>query len=316
MTVEKPIKNHNMKYLNKFNHLSEARMPGGRRETTNIEKEEAIDFTKYFKISEESIEDRCVEMIDKGFKMTIRRGFIDDVGNRTDQPTRSSGTTDGTISFYPIYDVTFNKKLIEDHEERPHGHEGDEGYRYDGGLYHDNISVLDAFQTVLHRLKGLPVLNVVYYISNTIYAIRIVGRKKAIKKEEAGFDMREFIDSINKYSETLGHNLNFQSDGYSNGDKCSIAFKAYNYGGYTRNEVDDMMDNTDPTNFDNRNKLDVLRKPIEDFIKPYQKFLDVTIDYDWSPDDVYTKKVKTGFMKSVNKTLKIYTVEFDFKKKS
>lgn len=256
-----------------------------------------------FKLTNEDIEDICLEMIDSGFTIRISKIWMNN-GVRSKEPLKSKSI--------PVYEIELDKP-----EEKCSVDKN----RWNGSLYLDEPPTLKMFMSILRRFEsyGKPY----YFIRNCQYFISLYLDEV---ETETGFDFNIFNQEMSHWFDTLRYNYGHlgsdplknlfylydkfsYSEGFSSGEQCV-------YGITTKIDKTEIRSILDESNQDMNNKelyndfINLFNKKIS----KYSKYINVTIGYELVNTYKYTKK--TGIFSKKELRYSLYAIVFKMKQKS
>jgi hypothetical protein len=251
---------------------------------------EAFD-DSHFIISDEDIQDICMEMTDLGYKLTIDKKYINRGKDRsiTKEPLTENAS--------PIYEVELYKQSSEENESKPTEY-------WNGGLYFQEHNTINIFDSIVNRFKKMfKDLKVLWHIRGDEFRIRIILNEV---KTKTGFDAYEFSQRVNDWTESFASPLKC-TENFGNSSSKTIEFRRY----YPKEELKELLSNTTETKLNNKSDFDeVLRsfdrtfgkevknvkyksisslpdKPVE-----WSYYFDLVEKIDWQPErkGIFSKK--------------------------
>ena len=254
--------------------------------------------TDVFKLTDEDIEDICLEMIDSGFTVRISKIWMSD-GIRSKEPLKSKSI--------PVYEIELDK---------PEEKYSNDKNRWNGSLFLDESPTLRMFMSILRRFESYG--KTYYYIRNCQYHISLHLNEV---ETETGFDFSIFNKELGSWFDTLEHNYNNLEDNlfYLNRQfKYSQGFSGSNqciYGITTKinkEEIIDILVESDKDS-DNKGTYNDFIKLFNKKIDKYSKFIDINIEYNLINEFRFTKK--TGVFRKKELIYSLYEINFKIKQK-
>lgn len=192
----------------------------------------------HFPITDNDIEDICTEMTDIGFKLTIKKRYINR-GKSGKSITEEPLTTES----YPLYEIELYKP---EDESKPDEY-------WNGGLYYQDREVLNLFDSVVGRFQRMfKDSKVLWHIRNDEFNIRIVLNEI---ETEIGFDRFDFEQRVNQWSESFEWPI-VCAENFGNSHSKTIQFKWY----YSEEELMEILNTTKEIKLNNKSNFDeVLR---------------------------------------------------------
>lgn len=191
----------------------------------------------HFTITDNDIEDICTEITDIGFKLTIKKRYINGGKGKsiTDEPL--------TPETSPLYEIELDK---ESDEEKPIEY-------WNGGLYFQESDVLTIFDSIVNRFRKMFTdAKVLWYIQGDRFLIRICLSEI---KTEVGFDVYDFSKRVNDWTHSFQRPI-FCEENFGNSHRKTIQFKRY----YPKEELMEILNATKETKLNNKSDFDeVLR---------------------------------------------------------
>ena len=274
-----------MKHIKRFNES----IGGGAKK---------IDYSSYFTLTQEDLEDICLEMVDSGFEFSLRKRWISD-GVRSKKPLKSKSI--------PIYDIYLKK--------------GDDACsfdknRWDGSYYLDEQSTLRMFTSILNRLESYG--RVYYYISNTNYNICLYLDEVAT---EVGFDWYIFESGFSHWVSTIDTNYSNKSedDLFYLHDRFDLTEAFGGSSGFTyefktklvKQQISKEILEADK-DIDNREMYSELIELIKNKLSKYSKYIDFNIKFEDPKEYTFDKK---RIFKSKKLIYTFYTLNVSVKPK-
>lgn len=192
----------------------------------------------HFPITDNDIEDICTEMTDIGFKLIIKKRYIN--RGRTDKSITDEPLTSDAS---PLYEVELDK---ESDEEKPAEY-------WNGGLYFQESDVLTMFDSIVNRFRKMFTdAKVLWYIQGDRFLIRICLSEI---KTEVGFDAYDFSQRVNDWTYSFQRPIVCEEN-FGNSHHKTIQFKRY----YPKEELMEILNNTKEAKLNNKSDFDeVLR---------------------------------------------------------
>lgn len=255
-----------------------------------------------FKLTNEDIEDICLEMTDSGFNIRIIKTWINN-GVRSKEPLKNK-----SIPAYEINLVKPEEKCSSDKNRR-------------NGYYLDELSTLKMFMSILNRLESYG--NTYYYISDCRYHISLHLEEV---ETGTGFDFNIFNQELGTWFDTLRSNysglgsdplenlfyLNNQfryTEGFSGHKLCSYGITTK----IDKQEITDILNKLEQ-NTDNKESYNDFINLFNKKISKYSKYIDFNIEYNLVKTYKYNKK--TGVFSKKELEYSLYEIIFRIKQKS
>lgn len=252
----------------------------------------------HFPISDEDIQDICMEMTDLGYKLTIEKKYINRGRDRsiTEEPLTENAS--------PIYEIELYKRASENDESKPTEY-------WNGGLYFQEHSIITTFDSIVNRFKKMfKDYKVLWHIRGDEYRIRIILNEI---KTKTGFDSYEFSQRVNDWSQSIERPVVCEEN-FGNSDSKNLEFRRY----YEKGEFQELLDNSTETELNNKSDFnEVLRSFERTFSKEVknEKFKSISsledkpVEWSYSFDEIekidYQPKRKGFFDKKPGK--KVFT---------
>jgi hypothetical protein len=260
---------------------------------------ESVNYNEYFTVSDDDIEDVCLEMIDSGFKFRIDKRWLSG-GVKSKEPIKSKSI--------PIYEIDLWKE-----EENC----SSDNNRWNGSYYLDEYSTLRIFTSVLNRLGSYG--KCYYYISNNNYHIMLYLEEVHI---ETGFDWDIFEKEFTYWTSTIDTNYaeKEEDDLFYLHDKFSRteAFggsSLFTYEFKTRlvkqQIAHDILEAD--KDMDNKEMYSELINLIKNKLSKYSKYVDFNIKFEEPKEYIFDKKRR--FKRSKELIYIFYTLSVSIKPK-
>ena len=260
---------------------------------------ESVDDNAFI-LTDEDIEDYCLEMTDVGFKIKISKYWIDKDGIRSKQPISKKSI--------PCYQIDLEKSEDDASSDKT---------RWNGSYYLEDYSILRMLVSIMKKFE--PHGSVYYYpVSSRRY--NIILQLSEIDTE-IGFDWGVCSDEITNYISGLISSMSFKAsdntnkrrftreDGWSSGNGSNFEIK-------TRIDVTEKRGAILKANGDCDNKelftefIDIVKKKLN----KWEKYIDVYFNFDLLETSRFKKK--TGVFSTKEILYKTYMLDITIKPKN
>lgn len=194
----------------------------------------------HFPISDDDIEDICLEMIDIGYELYIEKKYIN-LGRKDRSITKEPLTNNAS----PIYEIDLYKK-DEDEESKPTEY-------WSGGLYFQESNLITMFDSIVNRFKKMFTNSkVLWHIRSGEFRIRIILEQVETK---TGFDAYDFSERVNDWTESFQRPLDC-TENFGNSSSKTIEFRRY----YSDEEFAELLKQN---KLDNKSDFDIVLRSFD-----------------------------------------------------